>query len=513
MSDRHHIHDASLPWTAGATRRRGTILIRIGEADAATSAGQHAVWMMVNMAARLNETVERVVVDAPQVALLSPAVAPFSESDDLRDALLASGRAIGAGVDVVPLDGQPRDVVLEYGARPSDGVGWCVSANGWVGAISRNGDRLPPTHDANPMGAYVAASLAVAEAFKMLVEADDRADRAENLALNLWSLTTTPCRDAATTPEQNPPWRGADIGDVYVAGSGAVANAIHHIWLALPNLVGASIPVDRADKKLKETNLNRYALATRDALGKDKAVVLQRRLEGRATIRVLPRTRGWNTLRNEPGSELDETDPIVRRLAEQERRNRFATVLNCVDRDNDRADVQESFPRDLFQGSTLFLRAQCSRFDLSREENACTKCFTRPEDDLEIDDDLAERLVKMDAGERAAYARERDILPEKVEAWLEKRCATLSAAQITSLRETPVDPPEWSVSFVSVMAGILQATEHLKHAFGRPTRAGQSYAVRYFFTFNSLTVTELTAELACECRTTGFRRTWSRKWS
>lgn len=511
--DRHHIHQESLPWRAGATRARGSILLRIGDADARTLAGQHAMWMMANLATRLVETVDLLVIDAPAVPVLSPAVAPFAgPRDNLRDALIASAQAIGTSVRVEPPTGQAFAFTIEYGATPKETNGCCVSANGWVGALSK-GDRLPRTADSNPIGAYAAACLAIGEAFKALVDADtERVDRIHDLAVNLWTMESSNFADARIGAADNPSWHGANIGDVHVVGSGAVANAIHHAWLALPDLDGVVVPVDRSDKPLKETNLNRYALSTRSELRRDKALVLRDRLRSAHRLKVLPRTKGWNALRSDPGSELDERDDDARRIAANERRGRFAVVLSCVDRDQDRGDVQETLPRDLFQGSTLEILARCRRFDLATAESACAKCFTRPEEHIEVDDEVAARLLKMDREGRDAYARERDIDPGKLEAWFQERCATLTAKQLHSLRAKSTDHEEFSVSFVSMMSGLLVVGDHLKHILGAPTRASGSYETRYYFTTNALNVVPLPAEERCSCRTTALRRAWATKW-
>ena len=512
--ERHHICRDSLPWAKDATRAQGTILIRIQNEDARTVAGQHALWMMTNLAARLDETVAVVVVDAPHVPVLSPAVAPFAEPrDSLADAVIAAARTIGRGVRVEKFVGQICDVFLEYGGSSVDANTICVSANGWIGAVSRKGRRLPSSGDGNPVGAYVAACLAIGEAFKVLARADEeRAERAEDLAVNLWDLSTTGVVDAQFDPARNPPWSGVSIGDVHVAGSGAVGNAVHHVWMALPNLSGVSVPVDRNDKPLKDTNLNRYVLTVREDVGRDKARVLEERLRGQVGLRVFPRTRGWNSLRAEPGCELDVADADARRIADAERRGRILTVLNCVDRNRDRADVQDSFPRDLFQGSTLELRAQCSRFDLSLDENACTKCFAPPEDEIEVDDAMAERLEQMDAEQRGAYARARGISPEKLEEWFRQRCGTLTAEQLRGLRAPREEVAEFSVGFVSMMAGLLVAAEHLKSLLGAPTLKGRSFVVRYYFHWNGFRTSELLRDVRCECTTTTFRHTWHRKW-
>lgn len=515
MTERHHIHEPGTPYAPGATKARGHVAIHIGEEAARTLAGQHFGWMATNLLARMEDTIGTLTLVLSGVPALARNIVPFSEAAGYRTAILEGAQAIRRSCAIRDqLTGTP-DVLIVYGrAEIPANAGRRVihaTARRWVGGVSSTPQHLQSDDDPNPIGAYVAAALAAAEAFKVIVDmSNEHADVADDLAINAWLLRVSSISEAASSLDaDNPRWHGADLGRVHVVGAGAVANALLHTWMALPDLRGRVTVIDRADKPLKETNLNRYLLAAmRDIAVRHKAVIVQQNLRGRATFDILPRNDGWARVAAGAGKEAAEAG--WHDVAAIEREGRFENVLSCVDRNRERHPIQGSVPKNLAQGSTHQFNAQVRRFRLRDPNGACLKCFN-PVEAIEVDDAIKQRLQGRTREERAEISRQHSLDPTDVEAWLDGDCEGLSGAEIEKLRLDLVGN-EFSVSFVSALSGILLASEYLKEILGTPTLPELSHAARYYFLTNSLDVTPKAIDRACACQTAGLREYYAVKW-
>ena len=516
MSERHHIRTPSAPYAEGATKNSGTLLVRISEDTARTLAGQHFAWMITNLTARLTDTIGTLVLDLPaDVPLLGANIVPFSTHADFRSAILEGAETIRRTCSITTTPPSDIDVALGYGDVPLPPARrqlW-ASARRWTGALATTRTLLPADADPNPIGTYVAAALAAAETFKTVVHLDEqRADYIHELAINAYTLKQAPIQETAHLPEQeNPAWRGADLGTVYVVGAGAVGNAVLHTLMALPHLSGLVALVDRADKPLKDTNLNRYLLAApRDLPKKNKAQIVSENLQERTSFRIVPRNEGWGSLVSQRGAAPGGQDEAWTRLSRIEGEGRYENILSCVDRNRERHSIQDVLPRNLTQGSTHEFNAQARRYNLADPNGACAKCFHPPEA-VEVDTDLRERLRGKSKVERARVSREAGLNPEDVERWLETGCEGLTGEALERLRLDMVGE-EFSISFVSAMSGILLASEYVKERLGHPTLAGRSHIVRYYFLTNVLEAEPKTRDTSCSCLASGLREAYSMKW-
>lgn len=515
MTERHHIHEAGAPYAPGATTARAHVAIHLSAEAGRTLAGQHFAWMATNLLARMEDTIGTLTIVLPDGPALARNIVPFSDATRYRVAVLEGAHAIRRSCIIQDELTATPDVLIVYGrGEVLDNTARRViyaSARRWVGSVSSTREHLPFDDDPNPIGAYLAAALAAAEAFKTIVGmSDESADIAHDLALDAWRLrVSTIAGSSAATDALNPAWRSADLGRVHVVGAGAVASALLHTWMALPNLQGRVTVIDRADKPLKETNLNRYLLAAvRDLSVGHKAVIVQQNLQGRASFDVLPRNDGWARVVAVAGRDAAEAG--WHDLAAIEKEGRFENVLSCVDRNRERHPIQGSVPKNLAQGSTHQFNAQVRRFRLHDPNGACLKCFN-PVEPVEVDDAIKQRFQGKSREQRAEISREHGLEPQDVEAWLDGDCEGLSGAEIEKLRLDLVGN-EFSVSFVSALSGILLASEHLKEILGAPTLPGNSHAARYYFLTNSLDVTPKALDRACACQTAGLREFYAEKW-
>jgi len=142
------------------------VVVAIPRDVAGEAACQHTAWMLVNLLARAEGIVERVIISCPSGVRLAGRVVPLAgRSLDLAEALLAGTAAI----DTVPVEfasSSPSAAirfVVGPGEPPPDALR--VHGERWWGGISTS--EIPGACDSGlPLGPYAAACLAAAEVFK-----------------------------------------------------------------------------------------------------------------------------------------------------------------------------------------------------------------------------------------------------------------------------------------------------------------------------------------------------------
>lgn len=421
---------------------------RVAAEEVAT---QHVAWMLVNLLARLEGTVERISLACPETDLVGR-ISPLSPSTTtLKETLLD-----GAGqIDGVPLsdeDPHDTDILLTVGPGGCPSSGWRVFGEGFAGAISRDGISGSGTSPL-PIGPYVAACLAAGEVFRSarLPEARYRPTNSLSFSLIDYRLGDGRLDDPFVLPD----WLALDFG---LAGVGAVGCALLQTLWACPGLGGRAVIADSDQKGVDTTNLNRCVIFDRRHVGLPKATTAAGLLKDCELL--------W-----EPVDGLYAPGSIPRVPP---------TLISAVDMNHSRISLQEGFwPGRLFGASTLDLRAEICRMG-PPGRGPCLCCFNPPEPAIP-DGVRREALLRAGEEEMAAVASQIGSSVEEVRSWAEKgECGQVEAATLSYLRQSDESEATFSVGFVSVFAGVALAAELLKESAGCPTPLNDEFGQAKF---------------------------------
>lgn len=486
---------------AGQTRP-GSVCVRMSAAMANSRAGQHAVWMLVNLLCRQFKVVRAIVLDVPEVPLQT-GVAPFGTRPSLGETLVECVRLVsGAHIDARPWTSSAHcDVELLVGVDPMQSHQyWRLHFDGWRYFVGRNGHtpKAPPTSGLS-VGPYLCASYAAGEVFKLFrgMKPGKGAFIQEHFA-SAWTMS-----DAGSWGELEDgpqPTALAGLPHFYFAGAGAVAQAAA-LCLGSSGFTGSCTVVDQDSLDL--TNDNRYVLSHKGDEHALKVDVIRAYLEshGFTCTAIQAWWEEFNTSRGRHASS-----PTVRAL---EQRYRFPLVLSCVDKNAPRHALQNSLPQIIVAGSTHGLTAKSNLFHLG-SGSACLKCHNPIRPRNEVVRERIQELSKMTGEQQAIYCAERDIRSEDVARLLGPvGCGKLSESDIDRFA---ADSPEMSVGFVSGAAGVLLAAQLIRLVGLGPKVVieGGSLAVATF-TRAKLRNLHWAPESACDCKDELLRR-WRAHW-
>lgn len=203
--------------------------------------------------------------------------------------------------------------------------------------------------------------------------------------------------------------------------------------------------IDNDPEGIDHTNLNRYAIFGRvHAEGRHpKASTAAKLLEG-SGVDAHPVNDSWQAWRAE-----DAGRPL-------------GLVISAVDRNRARHAIQDALPRLILVASTNEMRAQVNLYDVLGG-GPCLRCRNRPEEEVP-DQAIIDRLRGLGPEEREAEARRVGLDPTNLEAFLKdprRNCGLVSGSTLQKFSGGS-DEVEWTVGFVSVLAGVLLAAEYLK---------------------------------------------------
>lgn len=157
-------------------------------------------------------------------------------------------------------------VVVYVGETPHGKNGFIASASGWV---ARVGGTNPSTGPHNPYSSGAAAALAAWRVFQTVVVRPEKQSRIfPDVSLSLL--------DYGTETGQEDPLPAINIGEVAVAGIGAVGNPALWAWSRHAGLTGEMHLIDPEDVEL--SNLQRYCLPIHADVGVGKVQLAQREL-------------------------------------------------------------------------------------------------------------------------------------------------------------------------------------------------------------------------------------------
>lgn len=410
---------------------------------------QHLTWLLVTLLARSTsavfETVGISTADAPLVAGIDPGApdgAPSFRVDALQGAADAFGPEAAPIVDVGDLDS--ADLVLRIGGKATrDWPGaevLHVSAVGWTGAVTPEVADIPPFDVAteNPFGPYVAACLAAGQAY---MYARVRDHNLQSVVLNAWTLTQA-TTDLAAVAAVDPGTPSVEV-DHLLAGVGAVGSALLLTLWAYRPAAGTIRAADADPKGVDDTNLNRCLPFRRTDLDHPKAVVANERLSGHHGLTIEP-TVGYAENLVGPDTHL----------------------ISAVDTPEARQALQDRYSASAVQASTSGLRLEMLRVDPTAG-TACLRCFNPPRTGTP-DAEVRAKVAEMDEATVAAHAAAVGTNPGRVREWGRTGgCGQIGDALLARLRPSDGTAAQFSVGFMSVLAGVLLAAQVVKDAVRR----------------------------------------------
>lgn len=413
---------------------------------------QHLAWLLVTLLTRSTQAVIASVGISVRDEPLLPGIDPGAPDGgpSFVASLMATAEAFGPEAAPVVDAGDlgTADLVLQIGAASRD---WPeaavlhVAASGWTGAVAPDAVDLPRFEvGENPFGPYVAACLAAGQAF-MLRRIRDH--YLQPVALNAWTLAqVTDCLGECATFDPGEPVVKLDS---VLAGAGAVGTALLLTLWAYRNSSGIVRTADADEKGVDDTNLNRCVPFWWADLGRPKAEVVAKRL-GRHGLIIEP-TVGR-------AENLVDAD---------------THLISAVDTPEARQALQDSYSVSAVQASTSGFRLEVLRVD-PIAGTACLRCFNPPSTTTS-DSEVRARVAAMDDATIAAHAAAVGTDPARVREWGRAGgCGQVGDALLDRLRPSDGRAAQFSVGFMSVLAGILLAAQVIKDAARRSGHLGTS---------------------------------------
>ncbi len=212
------------------------LVVRIGADAASHRAGQTAALALINLLARVHRKIH---IEAPASRLLARPLVP---APDLATAMLATAEAIDPyGAFTL---GVPRESAMSIGLGRQ--AGDCTIFAGAQGACATLDARATEIANDAMLGAALAACMAAATAFRVLILGDKSAVRRK--VVSVWNVREDEL--AAPGPVITGP---LDVGNVWMVGAGAVGCAVAY-WLRELGTLGTWTVIDGDDVKLHNTN-------------------------------------------------------------------------------------------------------------------------------------------------------------------------------------------------------------------------------------------------------------------
>ena len=268
-------------------------------------------------------------------------------------------RAINPRIEIQ----QGASVGISIGAgAPAFETTYFAGSHGWDALLSLR-EPMPTGSSQNPLGAGVAACLAVGNVFKRLL----LVDWAQRVTGDVCFSTFHRERRATEESISNHGWHL--LGDAVLVGLGAIGNGA--VWaLGRSPLKGRLHIVDH--ETLELGNLQRYVLSERKDEGRTKVDLAKLHLKG--SLEPLPHEKRWVEFLHESGY-------------------RYPHVLVALDSAADRRSVQAALPEWIANAWTqpgdLGLSIH-GRFDGT---GACLSCLYLPSEQVPNEDELVARAL------------------------------------------------------------------------------------------------------------------------
>lgn len=440
------------------------VIVAASSEVATTAAGQHLIWMLLNLLARQTVEIRQIQLDIPEGIKLTTNITPLvTGAKDLLSALRLGLRTINPEALVVPSGSSLNSsAFIRIGpgpVSPAD-LSFATTSNGWSGYVGTDRTSVLPTGH-NPIGPYMAACLAAGEVFKFVRGLRPDAGK---FARSLW-LDAASLQISSDVPKFVDFPFAITLPPTILAGVGAVANAFLHVLYAIDTIDGKIIAIDNDPEGVTQTNLNRYVLFGLPHISHLKA----------STAAELFR---WTRLNLEP---IDDSWQAWMSLRNGELADEI--VISAVDKNTARHAIQDALPRLILGASTNEMRAQLCLYDVIGG-SPCLKC-RNPIEPQVPDSVIIEKLRTLDQNELATKARDFGVDFHLLRRFLHDPLANCGKISGSTLRKFAGGDAlaEWSVGFVSTLAGVLLAAEYLKISMGNPAPAlsAQLNAFRFQF--------------------------------
>lgn len=434
------------------------VVLDVAPALAGQPGAQHLTWMLATLLTRNTKAVIASVglhiSDMPLLPGTDPGAPDGGPS--LNDALKSTAGVFGPDaapvVDATELD--DADLVLQLGDRSSlsSASSWPsaailrVSANEWTGAVTPDSTQALPLNlaSSNPFGPYVAACLAVGQAY---MYARVREHVLQAVALNAWTLDQT-TNDLTASDGVHPNEPSAELDHV-LAGVGAVGSALLLTLWAYQPASGTIRAVDADPHGIDDTNLQRCVPFHRIDIEQPKAQTAAMRLNGHHGLVIEP-TNG-------------RAEDLV---------GAQTHLISAIDTEQARQALQDKYPASAVQASTSGLRVEMLRVDPT-SGTACLRCFNAPPRESVPDSQVQAQVADMDDATVAEHAAAVGTDTERVREWGRTGgCGQIGDALLARLRPSDGSAAQFSVGFASVLAGVLLAGQVLKDAIRRDGEAG-----------------------------------------
>lgn len=475
------------------TRLPAKVTVIVGKEIAHHPTAQHIVWMLVNLLARQAYEIRAIELLVPEGVPVAGRLSPFiNKARDLRGALQEGLSHINAEVLLATTVEQSR-ISVRIGPGPLSKADFALAttAYGWSGYVGQTAsDILGEDH--HPIGAYIAASLCAGEIFKFVRGMDPEAGTfAQGLWLDGASLQVSSAVSPSLGPVFPPDLR---LIPAVVAGVGAVGCGMLHTLYPLTQVEGELTLIDGDPRGIDETNLNRYVLFGLEHISALKASLASQMLTGGKLV-AHPIDESWQTWYS--------------RAPEK----RLELVISAVDKNSARHAIQAALPRLILGASTNEMRAQVNLYDILHG-GPCLRCRNRIEEAIPDDVVIAD-LRNLTLAERMTEAQRVGIASTDLETFLADphgRCGMISGEILQKFAHR-TGQEEWSVGFVSLLAGVLLAAEYLKMSIHSTAVALNAQRNTFRFQFwhpESAEVNTMVGtppETECTCQTSIFRRT------
>lgn len=316
--------------------------------------GQYMVTMATNLLARFCKRLALIIPDDIP-SLIHP---PLAYSENLLGCLAGMTQEINPLIEleIVSTDRKGLyDAALVVGQYKGElGKTVYINSDGWLAYIDTDGNHFSWIGDnPNPIGAYTAASLGVAEIFKTIMSKLSMRNRFATTPSGSYVFSTLDYGFRNNKLGGIKLSKTAQIGSLHMISMGAINSAVLYTLSSIPEIqVKASV----VEPQICDiSNLNRYLLLTAEEAiqGVSKCSIAQKIAKHLLEIEVYPES--YEDYRRRLQSPID-------------------TALIGVDNDETRWHIQEDLPGFLLCGGTELYQVRISRHVYPFEE-ACLGCI------------------------------------------------------------------------------------------------------------------------------------------
>lgn len=421
--------------------------------------GQVMALGAINQLARIFPNV-RILIPAGIKNLVS---VPFGQDIDLSQCAENIKQMIQRGLRLYLQSDEKFGIMISVGKQDllhSD-YEIVINSDGWHSYVCAQGNeqdtRLSePSKNANPIGALSATSLAVAEAFRKMLELLGSSERRTRKKYTDLYFSTLDFSVNESLTQINPYLTEVvDLREITLVGAGAVSNGLMFALFLMQNHLKAKINVVDY-QKYSLTDLNRCLMIEMSQVPGAKATEISSPFLKLSTSKIIVKD-------------------YVERYEESElHKQKLEFVISTVDENPPRLVIQSDLPRILLHGATGEEISTISRHDFLN--GACLGCLffekdnsltTKISNETGLDDHYVERLLiepLITESDIVNIAGRTKLTTERLSPFLGKPFLELYAQEICGVITTQVDKEAIaaSASFVSALTGTLLAGELLK---------------------------------------------------